>query len=134
MKRTIILFFAILGIGVSLFAQARLGSTSAAIRSEFAASEYHLKSGYLEDGTLYITIEVARASVIYYFNKNLFCIMTLIAPDDQGALNYYVELYNKTYVVISAKQWRAYLEEGIADIELVYPDGGGFYFIWTDHK
>lgn len=128
MKRTLfclVLFFSIVHV---IGAQARLGSTSKEIRSEFSAKEHGLKSGNFCDGTFYIQITTNLATVIYYFDKSMICCMTLIAPDDIGALNYYVELYNKSYVIISSRKWRAYLENGIADIDLVYPEDGGYYF------
>jgi hypothetical protein len=134
MKKPILLLITIFGIFTNLAAQARLGSTSSAIQTEFSASEYKLESGITDDSVLYIAIEMPRSTVIYYFNKTLICFMTLIFPDDQGALNYYVEQYNKSYVIISAKQWRAYLEEGIADIDLIYAEDGVYYFVWTDHE
>jgi hypothetical protein len=131
MKRTLLtILFAITSIVA--FGQARLGTSATDIRSEFSASSYNLKSGYDDDGDYYITIETERATVIYYFNSDKICYLTLISPDNQGALNFYVELYNKQYVIISAKEWKMYSEGGIAKIELVYPESGGFYFLWSN--
>lgn len=132
MKRTILtILFAITSI--IAFGQARLGTSATDIRSEFSESRYNLKSGYDDDGDYYITIETERATVIYYFNSEKICYLTLIAPDNQGALNYYVELYNKQYVIVSSKQWKMYSENGIANIELVYPEGGGYFFRWSSN-
>lgn len=78
-----------------VFSQARLGSTASDIKSEFWESRYKLKSGYDKDGDYYITIETERATVMYYFDTDKICTTTVIAPDNQGALNYYVEQYNK---------------------------------------
>ncbi len=131
MKRTLLtILFAITSI--IAFGQARLGTSATDIRSEFSESSYNLKSGYDDDGDYYITVETERATVIYYFNSDKICYLTLIAPDNQGALNFYVELYNKQYVIISAKEWKMYSENGIAKIELVYPESGGFYFLWSN--
>jgi hypothetical protein len=127
MRRTLLtILFAITSI--IAFGQARLGTSATDIRSEFSESSYNLKSGYDDDGDYYITVETERATVIYYFNSDKICYLTLIAPDDQGALNFYVELYNKQYVIVSAKEWKMYSENGIAKIELVYPESGGFFF------
>lgn len=132
MKRTLLtILFAITSI--IAFGQARLGTSATEIRSEFSESSYNLKSGYDDDGDYYITIETERATVIYYFNSEKICYLTLIAPDNQGALNYYVELYNKQYVIVSSKQWKMYSENGIANIELVYPEGGGYFFRWSSN-
>ena len=131
MRRTLLtILFAITSI--IAFGQARLGTSATEIRSEFSESSYNLKSGYDDDGDYYITVETERATVIYYFNSDKICYLTLIAPDDQGALNFYVELYNKQYVIVSAKEWKMYSENGIAKIELVYPESGGFFFRWSN--
>jgi len=131
MRRTLLtILFAITSI--IAFGQARLGTSATDIRSEFSESSYNLKSGYDDDGDYYITVETERATVIYYFNSDKICYLTLIAPDDQGALNFYVELYNKQYVIVSAKEWKMYSENGIAKIELVYPESGGFFFRWSN--
>lgn len=119
-------------ISLASFSQARMNSSIAEIREEFSDSRYDLKSGYDKDGDFYLRIFTERATVFYYFNSNSICYMTIIKPDDQGALNYYAELYNKRYVIISPTKWRMYSESGIAEIELIYPEGGGFYFLWTD--
>ena len=129
MRRTLLtILFAI--TSVIAFGQAWLGSSAADIKSEFWESKYKLKSGYDSDGDYYITIETERATVMYYFNSDKICTTSVIAPDNQGALNFYVEMYNKQYVIISSTKWKMYSKEGIANIELVYPDGGGYFFVW----
>jgi hypothetical protein len=133
MKRTMLLFMLTM-LCLAAFCQARLHTSAAEIREEFSESRYDLKSGYDNDGDFYIRIFTERATVFYYFNSKSICYMTIIKPDDQGALNYYAELYNKQYVVISPTKWRMYSEGGIADIELVYPEDGGFYFVWTSAR
>lgn len=132
MKRTLLtILFAITSI--IAFGQARLGTSATDIRSEFSESSYNLKSGYDDDGDYYITIETERATVFYYFNSEKICYLTLIAPDNQGALNFYVEMYNKQYVIVSSKQWKMYSENGISNIELVYPKSGGYFFRWSSN-
>ena len=58
--------------------------------------------------------------------------MTAVIPDNQGALNFYVELYNKQYVIVSPTKWKMYSKGGIANIQLIYPDSDGYCFIWTN--
>ncbi len=111
-------------------AQARIGYTSAAIREEYSASNYALKSGYLNDGTLYIQITTYNSTVYYFFNSNYICESTVIQPDNQGALNSIVETYNKQYVIIDSTHWKMYNANGICTVELVYPDSGGYFFVW----
>lgn len=116
------------------FAQARLGSSAADIQQEFRDREYQQESGYDNDGDYYISIQTEKASVFYYFNSERICYLTVIIPNDQGALNFYVELYNSRYVILSSTRWKMYADNGIADIELVYPKTGGYFFMWTDAR
>jgi hypothetical protein len=129
MKRTLLtILFAILN--VLLFGQARLGTSASDIKSEFGETSYNLKSGYDSDGDYYITVKTERANVVYYFNSAGICTSTIIAPDNQGALNFYVELYNKQYVIVSSTEWKMYSNGGIASVKLVFPDDGGYFFVW----
>jgi len=131
MRRTLLtILFAITSVVV--FGQARLGSSASEIKSEFWESTYNQKSGYDDVGDYYISIETEFASVMYYFNSDKLCYVTYIAPDNQGALNFYVENYNKKYVVVSGTKWKMYNENGISNIELVYPESGGYFFRWTE--
>lgn len=112
------------------YSQARLGYSATEIKNEFWETEYNLKSGYTDDGLYYISIWTERATVIYYFNEDKVCKLCMIIPDNQGALNSYVELYNKLYVIVSSTEWKMYSDGGIAEISLIYPDDGGYYFLW----
>jgi len=117
-------------IALISFSQSRIGHTVNQIKEEFSNNEYNLKSGYDKDGDYYIKIDEKRATVLYYFNDNHYCTMTIISPDNQGALNWYVERYNKLYVITSSTTWKMYNENGISNIELFYPKNGGYMFIW----
>jgi hypothetical protein len=129
MKKTILtIMFAI--TSCILFGQARNGNSAADISAEFSERIYDLKSGLTKDGDYYILIKTERASVLYNFDSDKVCTTSVILPENDGALNFYVEMYNKQYVIISPTSWKAYSNQGIADIELVYPEGGGTYFIW----
>jgi hypothetical protein len=130
MKKTLIsILFVITWFDV--FGQARLGYSIAEIKSEYWESSYNLKSGFDEDGDYYITITTESATVTHYFNSDKLCTSTFIIPDNQGALNYYVEQYNKQYVIVSSTQWKMYSNNGIANINLIYPEGGGYFFVWN---
>jgi hypothetical protein len=129
MKKTILtIMFAI--TSCILFGQARNGNSATDISAEFSERIYDLKSGLTKDGDYYIIIKTERASVLYNFDSDKVCTNIVIVPENDGALNFYVEMYNKQYVIISPTSWKAYTNQGIADIELVYPEGGGTYFIW----
>jgi len=119
---------------VAVLGQSRLGSNATEIKNEFYASSFNLQSGYLEDNTYYISISAERATVFYYFDSDKICNLCIIIPDDQGALNYYVEKYNRQYVIISATKWKMYSEGGISNIELIFPEDGGFLLVWSIDK
>ncbi|MFK7947914.1 MAG: hypothetical protein AB8G11_10005 [Saprospiraceae bacterium] len=129
MKRKLLIIIAML-LSMSSFSQARLGSSATEIKNEFWESYYELDSGYDSDGDYYIKIEVEKASVIYFFDSDKICNRTFILPDNQGALNYFVELYNKQYVIVSSTEWKMYSSGGIASIKLIFADDGGYYFLW----
>lgn len=131
MKRTLLTILFVITTAF-VFGQARLGSSASEIKSEFWESSYNQKSGYDKDGDYYITITTERATVTYYFNSDKICYLTTIIPDNQGALNFYVELYNKQYVIVSSKEWKMYADKGIANIKLIYPESGGYYFLWSN--
>jgi len=133
MKKTILIL--IIGLFPILsFSQARLGSSAQEIKSEYWESKYNVESGYNDDEIYYVSLETDRASVVHFFNNDKICVMSIIAPDNQGALNFYVENYNNQYVIVSSTEWKMYSKNGIAKIKLIYPDDGGFYFVWTGEE
>lgn len=129
MKKTILTTMLII-TSLIVFGQARIGSSVADIKSEFSASRYNLKSDYDKDGNYYIIIKTERAVVLYTFNSNNLCNVSFIVPDDEGTLNFYAELYNKQYVIISTSEWNVYTKEGTGKIELVHPEDGKPFFVW----
>ena len=131
MKKIIVLVLFTIN-NIAVFGQSRLGSTATDIKSEFYESTYEQKSGYDKDNDYYVNITTEKAYVTYYFNSEKICYLTIIAPKNQGALNFYVENYNNQYVIVSSKQWKMYSEDGIANIELIYPESGGYFFRWSN--
>jgi hypothetical protein len=124
-----ITLFALLFIAVfDCFSQARLGSTRSEIYTEF--NHYNPQFESNDGGQPYMHFQMERAIVMHYFDENNICVLTAIATNSQGDLNFFVELYNKQYVIISPKQWKMYSENGnIATIELKTNNGTTF-FIW----
>ncbi len=115
-------------------AQARLGSTKDVILKEFKDLEYktELKSKFYEGQEhWFIKVNFKLCVATYFLDKDDICIYTIIKPKSQGSLNYFVEDYNKKYVIVSDKKWRMYTKEGIAYIELVFGDNGNYYFLWS---
>lgn len=127
--KNILLIIALITIVGANYSQSRNGSTANEIIEEFWHEQY-LPKEITNDGGYFISVNIEGINVLYGFNDDFICNVTLIIPPSQGSLNYYVERYNNSYVVISHTQWRMYYEGGYLDITLVYPDTGGYYFVW----
>jgi hypothetical protein len=112
--------------------QSRLNFTAQEILDELG-SQYKITYDYSKDGDKMLNAQIGQYWVSYWFmDKSTTCNATMILPDTQGALNYLVEQYNKSYVVINATTWRMYSNNGmISDITLNSMDGDISYFLWT---
>ncbi|GJQ32170.1 MAG: hypothetical protein HBSAPP04_10090 [Ignavibacteriaceae bacterium] len=122
-KGAILLFLLLSSIN---FAQARIGSSSSDIFSEFR--DKGIQWARTNDGSRYLWYEASNFTVAYYFDGNSYCNLTVVVPHNQGALNFFCEKYNKEAVIISETRWKLYTANGVMDIELVYADDGGYYF------
>ena len=112
----------------AVFGQSRLGSTKSEIYSEF--SDLSPQFGVNEDGTTNMSVGFDRSFTRYFFNERNVCDMVILIPLRTGDLNYYVELYNSRYVVVSSTSWRMYSKDGaIASIELMTSEGVTM-FVW----
>jgi len=124
----LIIFFACTSIAA--FTQSRIGFSASEIKTEFWERQYNLKESFDTSNRYYIAIKTKRANVAYVFDEKQFCTITYIFPLDQGALNFYVELYNSRYVVAGLNQWKMYSNGGVSEILLIYPESGGYFFAW----
>ena len=77
-----------------------------------------------------ISIITERVNLLYMFDSEDICKICLLVPDTQGDLNYYVELYNSQYVIVSETEWKMYNKNGIAKIELIFNNNKPS-FKWT---
>jgi hypothetical protein len=124
MKKVLLLTISLI-FSLTTFSQARLGYTEKSIREEFP--NYTFTTGYTDDGLKYISTEdFDEATVLYYFTNENKCYGCIIIPYNTGKLNYYVEQYNKKYVIISETEWKAYTENGIMTIKLTFEGKPGF--------
>ena len=115
---------------LTVFSQSRLGYTPQDILNEFPPSVFNTVTSYDSDGDYYIQIKFDRCFARYYFNAYQKCWLTLITPHTQGDLNWFVENYNKKYVILSNTHWQMYSNTGISDVRLEYTQDGGYYFQW----
>ena len=128
MKKSILSLFFVL-LSSFLVAQARLDISVNEIEKEYSALS--LVTGYDKDNDYYILVELERAAVYYFFKtKKTPCYLTVIYPLNQGDLNFYVDLYNKQYAIISPTKWRMYNFGGYADIDLRFEEELS-YFVWS---
>jgi hypothetical protein len=102
-----------------IHSQVRLNSNKFEIKSEFSDEKYALKEMNIE-GIDAISIVTEIANVLFMFNSEEKCKIAIIVPHTQGDLNYYVELYNNRYVVVSENEWKMYSDNGIAKIDLLF--------------
>jgi hypothetical protein len=121
MKNIWILIFIGLCLGKlpQSMAQSRLGYTEAQIKEEFYGST--INSSVTNEGVKYLMIEFEDATVAHYLNKEKICYKSIMIPHTQRKLNYFVELYNREYVIISDTEWKAYVNNGIIYITLKLP-------------
>jgi hypothetical protein len=117
-----IIFAIILLFPILCRAQAHLGSTLSEINANYPEKVF--KIGYTNEGKKYATVEMAFGTFAYYFDNQTglsdFCIQI---PDNLNALNAQVEIYNKKYVIVSDKSWKAYLEGGgVMKINLIFDE------------
>ncbi len=136
--KKLILFIGLIFSFNLVFSQVRMGYTVSQIKSDLGYDlTYEFKS-FIVDGATYYYLSFAtdNAWVFHYFASNEYdakAIMAKVVPDDQGALNLYVETYNKKYVIVSSKEWKAYIGTAIYTIKLRYDDEDNYsYFIWSE--
>jgi hypothetical protein len=110
---------------ITTFAQCRIGDTYSEIFSEFSSRDPGVN--FSDNGQLYLSVELRIGTVLYYFNSNKICTETVIFPNDDAGVNFYVEQFNKKYVIMSPSSWRMYSNGSYADITLVFYENR--YFI-----
>lgn len=93
-------------ISIMTNAQSRLGFSEQEIRSEFSDETFY--SGRTEDGTKYIYKFGGHTVAFYYFDEDNVTYMCSVMPKESGALNYLVEHYNKTAVIVDNYNWKSY--------------------------
>ena len=129
MKKLIVLVMLLFSFFSSI-SQVRLQYTAEEIKSEFKGI-FEVNEDYLDDGTYYITVWTAKSAVIHLFmNKSDQANRCVVIPYTKADLNYYVEQYNRKYVIVSDTQWKMYTENGLCNIWLDFEGEMGAKFIW----
>ena len=131
--KKLIISIALLCTTIYARSQSRLGYTSSEIFSDIG-SRYKLDIDFDKDGDKILNCQIGQAYVSYcFFDKSTTCNAVAITPTTQGTLNYFVEQYNKNYVIIDSMNWRMYSNDGtISAISLVNNNNGKAYFLWVN--
>jgi hypothetical protein len=104
------------------FSQVRLNYSKSEIVSEF--SEYKFRIQEFEyEGLDAVTIFTERVNLLYLFNSNNICKVSILIPHTQQDLKYFIEEYNREYVVMSDTEWKMYSNGNVSTIELIYTQG-----------
>lgn len=129
MKKLIVLIMLLFSFFSSM-SQVRLQYTAEEIKSEFK-DIFEVTEDYLTDGTYFITVWSPRAAVLHLFlNKSDKANRCVVVPYTSADLNYYVEQYNRKYVIVSDTHWKMYSESGLCNIWLDFESVQGAKFIW----
>lgn len=104
------------------FSQVRLNFTKSEIVSEFSEDKFKLKE-FKYEGLDAVTIFTERVNLLYLFNKNKICKASVLIPHTKQDLKYFIELYNREYVIISDTEWKMYSNNNVSTIELIYTKG-----------
>lgn len=118
-------------ISIMTNAQSRLGYSEQDIRSEFSDETFY--SGRTENGIKYIYKFGKHAAACYYFDEDNVTYMCSVTPNESGALNYLVEHYNNTAVVVDNYNWKSYGVDGHLTYISLREVNNKLVFIYTVH-
>ena len=113
---------------LSAKSQTRIGYTESQIRSEFYEKTF--QTLYTQNGNKVIYWRDYDKEVSYGFDNSGLCTVSMIQPFKQGLLNYYVEKFNKDYVIVDETHWKWYNNSSIVYIRLSQ-EGSYSFFIFT---
>jgi len=117
------------------FGQAHLGSTLSEIESMHPGKKFQIST--TDEGIRYAYASMPLGTFYYVFssesNVSELCMQF---PDDLGALNTQIEIYNNKYVIESDTSWKAYLEGGgIMKINVSYDEElESYVFIYIESQ
>ena len=129
-----VLIIAFLVLNIKAYSQACLGYHEDYIRAKYPYNVWY--SGYINDGSRYISSVMTFGTFYYFFNSNTGeCYLCTQVPFNQNTLNTIVQDYNNTYVITSDTSWSAYLDNGvIMYIKLIWVEADQksvFYYTYT---
>ena len=136
MKKLILFLFTLsVMFTASVSAQAHLGATATEIKKMHPTNVW--KYAVTDKGVNYMYSEMTLGVYFYYFGENGASIMCMNVPTSMANLNTQIEIYNKKYVIVTDKSWKAYLEGdgGVMYIALLHnKDTNAYYFIYVSKQ
>jgi hypothetical protein len=127
--KKLILILAILISFVSN-SQSRIGFTYNEIKNEFS-EQYTFTTGYRDELGKFLEIQIPGGLVTYYFTENNVCYFVTLLPETKGDLHFFIEEYNKKYVILSRTSWLIYTDGYQIKITLEYLKDGMYYFCYS---
>lgn len=128
MKKLLISVLMVL-ITITAHAQARLNSTFMEIKQEFQSAGVPTRIDKTDDGDPFIVVTLDNREVMYLFNDEMLCKMTIVIPTSTGAIQWLIEKYNRELTIISPTSWRFYKNGIYSNITFEHREGMDL-FIW----
>lgn len=110
--------------------QSRLGYSYTEVKNEFS-DQYTFTTGYRDELGKFLEFEIPGGMVTYYFNDESVCYFVTLVPESKGDLHFFIEEYNKKYVITSRTSWLIYTDGYEVKINLEYLKNGIYVFYYS---
>ena len=107
--------------------QVRMATPKEDIKKEF--SYLKIEDHIITDSVDAITFQTRNSAVTHLFDEEGLSYCAFLTPFGDEELKYYIERYNREYIVISPTQWRVYYKDQYVDITLTEANNTSL-FIW----
>lgn len=130
MKRFLLLLSLICLVRGQGYGQAMIGYNMSEVKENYPDKKWSYGMWDEEQKLQTMSFEDESVIVIYFFNDAFLCFTTTITPKTQGALQGWIENYNKKYVVVDDTNWKFYNPNGILKCTLEKTEKNLYYFRW----
>jgi hypothetical protein len=126
MKQLLLLI--VLGVSLSTYSQARFNYSKAEIIEEF--KDKTMTSGYPKEP--WVSFDLGFCSTMYIFDKDGLCEKTIIIPNDEDGVTFFINKYNKELVTLSPGSWTMVTSSNNFFVDFMQFEDGGYYFDWHE--
>jgi hypothetical protein len=126
MKQLLLLI--VLGVSLSTYSQARLNYSKAEIIEEYKGNT--MTSGYPKEP--WVSFDLGFCSTMYIFDKDGLCEKTIIVPNDEDGVAFFINKYNKELVTLSPGSWVMVTSSNNFFVDFMKFEDGGYYFDWHE--